>query len=595
MEKRLERIESTLSHLEESVRAMEARLERLERVDGEARPPVAGRSSVTLGETRTGPGEPLLIPAALPAPAAAIDTFGPVLPLAGRSILVLGGAFLVRILTEAGTLSPRAGVALGLLYAVSWLALADRAASRGRSLSAAFLAVSSLLIACPLVWEATTRFHAIAAPVGFVVLSALVALALTVGYRRRLRTLVWAATLLPIATGLGLFTAPGAAVPLCLFLLALGIATSILAESRAFAGPRWAAATAVDATLLLVVQLVARPGGAPEAYGSVPESSVLLLCLLLPLAYLAAFGFHSLVLKRAPDFFEGLQSAAAIAVGLGGALQLARGTPAEARIALAGVILGGATYLTALAFAERYPAQTGNFLYFSSLAPLLVLLSTGPTLPGPPAALLRNALAIFTAIAAVRFRRKALGIHSAVFLVAATAVSGFFQTSLACFLAAGLPPAIPGEVLREAIAAGVVYVILAIGARQESERWAARLPAALSAALALLGLGALVLVVLGRSSAISGDPGALAAARTAVLSISAVGLAYAGRRAARAELIWIAWALLAAAAGKILAQDLPSGRASTLFLSFLFYGAALILASRFLSRRREAAVVGAGR
>jgi hypothetical protein len=582
MENRLERIESSLSDLKEHVRALETRLQRLERADGGAvEPAVAVETAPPIDETV----RPAMSPGAA-LPTAGFDSFGPVLPLAGRSVLVLGGAFLVRILTEAGTLAPTAGVAVGLLYAVVWLALADRAAARGASLSAAFLGISSLLIACPLVWEATTRFRAVAAPVALAVLAALVALAVTVGYRRRLHSLVWAATLLPIGTALGLVTTPGAIVPLCLFLLALGVATSVLAEGGRFAGPRWAAAVAADGTLLLVVQLVARPGGAPESYGPIAASSVLVLCLLLPLAYLGAFGFHSLVLKRAPDLFEGLQSAAAIAAGLGGALQIAHGLPAESRIALAGVILGGATYLTAFAFAERHPSQTGNFLYFSSLAPLLVLISTGPTLPGPPAALLRNALAIFTAIAAVRFRRRALGIHSAVFLIAATAVSGFFQTSLACFLAPGLPPAIPGEVLREAIAAAAVYAILALGARDVSEKWAARLPAALSAGLALLGFGALVLVVLGRSSAIARDPGALAAARTAVLSISAVALAYAGRRGKRAELTWIAWALLAAGAGKILVQDLPSGRAATLFLSFLFYGAALILAPRFLGRRR---------
>jgi hypothetical protein len=588
MEKRLETIESSLSELRESVRALEKRLERLERAEGgSAEPALAARVAT--------PQTPIAAPAAPGAavpgadlPTVSLDAFGPVLPLAGRSVLVLGGAFLVRILTEAGTLSPTAGVALGLLYAIAWLALADRAAARGGSLSAIFLGISSLLIACPLVWEATTRFHAIPAPLAFVILAVLVALALAVGYRRRLRSLVWAGTLLPVATALGLFTVPGAVIPLCLFVVAVGVVTSILAEGGRFAGPRWPAALAADLTLLVAVQIVARPGGAPEGYGRLPASAVMLLSLLLPIAYLAAFGFHSLVLHRAPDLFEGLQSAAAIAVGLSGALRLSHGLPSESRIALAGVILGGATYLTALAIAERHPSEKGNFLYFSSLAPLLALLSTGPTLPGPPAVLLRNALAIFTAIAAVRFRRQALGIHSAVFLVAATAVSGFFQNSLACFLAPGLPRAIPLEVLRESAAAGIVYGILAVGASAVSDKWATRIPAALSAGLALLGLGALVLVVLGETTPVARDAGALAAARTAVLSVSAVALAYAGRRSGRIELTWIAWALLAAGAGKILVQDFPAGRASTLFLSFLFYGAALIFAPRFLARKREA-------
>jgi hypothetical protein len=337
--------------------------------------------------------------------------------------------------------------------------------------------------------------------------------------------------------------------------------------------------------LLLVIELVARPAGVPEGYGQLRASAVLLLGLLFPASFLTVIGFRALILRRAPDVFEGLQSAAAIAVGFGGALRLAHGLPAETPIAATGILLGGAAYLTALVIVERRPAQRAQFLYFSSLAPLLILLSSGPTLPGPPAPLLRNALAIFTAVAAVRFRRKVLAIHSAVFLAAATAVSGFFQTSLASFLAPKLPPAIPGHVLREATAAGIVYAILAVGARRESQKWSVRLPAAFAAALTLLGFGALLLVLLGRSPAIGPDPGALAAARTAVLSVSAVAVAFAGRRWGAVELSWIAWGVLAAGAGKILIEDLPSGRASTLFLSFFFYGAALILAARFLSRR----------
>jgi hypothetical protein len=585
---RLERLESSISELQKSVRDLEARLRLLElgspgESNAAATASSAQNARVAIREL---PDSSRLIGSApVPVPAVSFDLFGPVLPLAGRSVLVLGGAFLVRVLTEAGTLPPRAGVALGLLYALSWLALADRSAARGKPLSGVFLGVSSLLIACPLVWEATTRFHAVSPPVAITILAGLVILAFTVAVRRRLRLVAWAATLLPIATALGLFTVPGAAVPLCLFLIGLTIGTSALADSKTFAGQRWAAAVVADLTVFLVIELVSRPGGLPEAYGTLSRFAVIALALLLPASFLAAIALRALVLRRAPDIFEGFQSAAAIAVGLAGALRLAHGLPLEAPIALTGVMLGAAAYLTALLIVERAPEQRSQFLYFSSLAPLLILLSTGPTLPGPPAALLRNALAIFTATAAVRFRRKVLGLHSAVFLAAATAVSGFFQTSLACFLAPQLPPAIPGHVLREATAAGIVYAILAFGSRGEAEKWSVRLTAAFTAGLTLLGFGALLLVLVGRVPAISRDPGALAAARTAVLSASAVGVAFAGRRWSVVELSWIAWAVLAAGAAKILMQDLPSGRASTLFLSFLFYGAALIFAARFLSRR----------
>ncbi len=590
MDDRLERLESSISELQKSVRAIEARLRLLELAapfDSDAAAAAAAAAGAATKDMTLPDSSPLIGSAPAAVPEVSFEFFGPVLPLAGKSILVLGGAFLVRILTESRALPPRAGVALGLLYAVAWLALGDRSAARGNPLAGIFLGISSLLIACPLVWEATTRFHALPPPVSIALLAGLVVLALTVASRRRLRSVAWAATVLPIGTALGLFPVPGAVIPLCLFLIALAVATTALAGPRTVSGQRWAAAAVADVTGLFVVELAARPGGPPEAYVDLGRYFVLAIALLLPAALLATIAFRALYLRRAPDVFEGVASAAAIAIGLSGALRLARGGPAEAPIALTGVTFGAAGYLIALLIVERWPDQRGNFLYFSSLAPLFILLSTGPTLPGPPAALLRNVLAIFTAAAGVRFRRRALGIHSAVFLAAATAVSGFFQTSLACFLEPGLPPAIPLHVLREATAAGIVYVILAIGTRTESG-WSVRLPAAFSAALTLLGFGALLLVLLGRSTEIGRDPGALAAARTAVLSVSAVGIAFAGRRWTMVELTWIAWGVLAAGAGKLVVQDLPSGRASTLFLSFVFYGAALIFAARFLSRRPDA-------
>src|ERR1017187_6839673 len=49
-----------------------------------------------------------------------------VLPLAGRALLGLAGAYLLRALTESAVLSSGAGVAAGILYAVLWLGWAAR-------------------------------------------------------------------------------------------------------------------------------------------------------------------------------------------------------------------------------------------------------------------------------------------------------------------------------------------------------------------------------------------------------------------------------------------------------------------------------------
>ena len=55
--------------------------------------------------------------AAMPALAAALDPFRVVTDL-GRALIIVGGAFLLRALTQSGTWPPLAGVSMGLLYAL---------------------------------------------------------------------------------------------------------------------------------------------------------------------------------------------------------------------------------------------------------------------------------------------------------------------------------------------------------------------------------------------------------------------------------------------------------------------------------------------
>ncbi|HEX6642400.1 MAG TPA: hypothetical protein VF215_14875, partial [Thermoanaerobaculia bacterium] len=90
--------------------------------------------------------------------------------LIGRSVLIVGGAYLLRALTEMGFVAQRGGVVLAFLYAMAWIAIADRAFARGRRTAALFDAATAAMIAGALIWEATTRFH---------IFSALIAAALT--------------------------------------------------------------------------------------------------------------------------------------------------------------------------------------------------------------------------------------------------------------------------------------------------------------------------------------------------------------------------------------------------------------------------------
>ena len=86
-----------------------------------------------------------------------------VLSLTGRAVLILGGAFLLRAATESTTLPSQTGIALGLAYAIAWIVLAARAARNGQRTQAAFHCAVAAIVAYPIIWEATTRFHVLSA------------------------------------------------------------------------------------------------------------------------------------------------------------------------------------------------------------------------------------------------------------------------------------------------------------------------------------------------------------------------------------------------------------------------------------------------
>ena len=81
-----------------------------------------------------------------------------------------------------------------------------------------------------------------------------------------------------------------------------------------------------------------------------------------------------------------------------------------------------------------------------------------------------------------------------------------------------------------------------------------------------------------------GDPGRTASVRTAILAAVAVLLASCGRLPWLAGLVRLAYPVLAFSALKLVFEDLPNGRPSTLVATFVLYGAALTVVPRLLRR-----------
>jgi hypothetical protein len=122
----------------------------------------------------------------------------------------------------------------------------------------------------------------------------------------------------------------------------------------------------------------------------------------------------------------------------------------------------------------------------------------------------------------------------------------------------------------------------AAGPRNRAER----IPIAVLGFVALIGIGGGAVDLLALAFGTSGPTGAarLAAIRTAVLSASALALAWSRRRPFFGDLAWLPYPVLVAGGLKLVLEDLRTSGPAALVIAFGFYGAALILVPRVLRR-----------
>lgn len=524
-------------------------------------------------------------PAAAPAPAdgpdvAAFrpDLVGP-LGLVGRTFVVLAGAYLLRALAESGTVDRTTGVALGLAYAAAWTAAAWRVAPRNRP-SATSLGACTVLIAFPLLWEATTRFGLLTPQAGAAALTATTALVLLTAWRRDLHALAWIATIGACALAALLLVATGATVVFTVFLIAAGVAALWLGYDREWTALRWPVALVAD---LAVVGLAGRALTTPPR-----EAPLLVLAIqvLLLVGYLGSIAVRTLLRGREVLPFEAVQTAAILVAGLGGAMVVAHQTGTGALLlGLALLMLAQAGYAVALAFVDRHQGHGANFYFYTSLALVFMLTGSELVLGGPRLGVLWASLGILAAWAARRHGRGTLAVHSLVYVAAATVPSGLASASLAGLFASAESPWAPADAAAWAVLAAIAICWLL--SRPMTGQSAAAGPNLTRWALACMVAASVagVAVVLARSML----PPALglpllsaivATVRTGVLAAAAVAVAWLGRRAATLEFGVLLYPVLGWGAVKLLAEDVPTSPPLLLFVAFALYGGALIAGPR---------------
>jgi hypothetical protein len=582
MEERTSRLESAVAQLQLTVQTLQKRLDALEARDF-AR---ANATTEAAAEASTEAAH-----AAAPVRRRVKDQYDPIaiLSLAGRLLLVLAGGFFLRAITEAGTLSEPIGVSLAFAYAAVWLFMADRAGGRGLVPSAVSHALGATMVAFPLTLEATTRFKVLTGTSSALVIAVMTTALLFVAWRRRLRAVAWIAVIATLPISAILLIQTGVIVPFTVYLIALGVATLWLTYSIDWWGLRWPVALAAD----IAVAGVTLRAFSPE-HRDAPEIAAALQLLLL-FSYFGTTAYRTLIRGLGVSRFEIVQTTAALVVSLGGGYFMAQSIAANpALVGLSALLVGMACYGVALSAIAWREGDHLNFYYYTTLGLTLVLAGFALTGGGASIGAVFAVLAALAAFLWARFGRLYMLLHAAAYLVAAGIVSGAFAYGVRTIVAADEGAwLLPDAVLVLMLVSSALSAAFA-SKRPTSEdgefsvglRFIVILVCAWTVGGVLIGY---VAPVAGRMADGSVDPGVLATARTAVLSLSTILIAWMGRHARLREWGWLVYPLLVGIGFKLMTQDFKQSRPATLFIALALFGAALIVAPRLRRRVEKAA------
>jgi len=584
--------------LERRLGEFEARLDQLARELGEVRQ----RLRALEGDARTAPPSAVAsdrISGEVPREASGVRTPASLvsaraIALAGRTLVVLGGAYLLRAISEAALIPAPAGAAISLAYATGWLLQADRSASRGERLSAVFHGFAAVMIAYPLIFETTARFEILSPPVSAATLVCFAALGLAVAWRRSLWEVACLFAFLGPATALGLVVGTHAFQFFVIALLLMALPVELLAFRDRWLGLRLPAAVGLDLGVLMLFSAALRPDAPSEGYTAVSPAGAIGVGLALPVLYLGSIAARTLLRERLITPFEVVQATAALLVGVGGAVRvIAFGGAEPTAVGGAILVLGAACYAAAFASIDRRSGRGGNFYAYTTFAGLLVLVGSWMVLDGMLLVVGWSVLAVAALVLGGRFDRITLKFHGSLYLAAVVSVAGLVACASDGLLADAAGPWRPLTPVGAALTAVVAacYGILVGTRRTAPSGWVDLLPRAIVGALlvwCVAGVASGRLAgplarALGASGAVDGAA-SLAASRTMVLALLAVGLAWAGRRWVLQELTWLVYPLLIGGGVKLLLEDFRHGEPVTLFLGLALYGGALIVTPRLMRR-----------
>ena len=563
-------IASAVEQLSERVRELERRIAALEdHARGSNYPRLTGTEIQEPRVSTLGRGFPLL------------DVSSGAVPVLGKAVLGIAGAYLLRAIAELGTIPKLPVLFVAIAYAALWMVWAARTYTASRFASVTY-GITSTLILSPLLWESTVRFQVLSPTFAAVVMVAFMVLSLALAWQRDLQVIPWLATLATVITALALIIATHDLVPLTAALLAVALATEVAACLGHRLSLRAIPALAADFAVWLLVYVMTSSEGVPEGYHPTSPTTLVTFCLALLAIYGGSIGVRSFALRQRITFFEIGQAVLAFGLAAYGTMRATLGSAAPA-LGVLFLLLTAACYWGTLSrFAEE--SYTRNRRVSAYWAGALLLAGIFFLIPANLQAPFLCLAAAAAALVYTSTAKLSLGLHASFYLVAAAAVSPL-PTYAASALAGKVPGAPGRSVWIVTASAALCYVVGSRGAQDHGRRrllWVVP--------VALVGFAAAALVVAAIAGLSAGhlelSASRLSVVRTVVNCALAFALGFLGSRWHRVELGWVAYAAVAFGTLKLLFEDLRFGNAASLVVSLLFYGLVLILLPR-LTRRSQ--------
>jgi hypothetical protein len=498
------------------------------------------------------------------------------IPVLGRALLGLAGAYVLRALTESRVVPQHAGVLAAIIYAILWLVWAARTPT-ARRVEAALYSLTSALVLGPLLWESTIRFHAISTWAAAAVLFLFTVFGLVISWRKNLLLVATIATLTGVLTAVALLLGSHDVMPFTFLLLAIAAAVELSACLDHWLSERWLTAAAADLVVLLATYLVTNPYGLPEVYTPISHAALLAAQMALLVIYLASTIVRTLLRGFTFTSFETAQLALAFLLAVGGGLRLTggdfRGALAMAAVTL---ICAAACYLVPFTLLARRGEHGRNFHTYTTFGILLVVAGNLILLPGPAAAAVASALAI----ACLTGRPSALHWHGCLYLFVGLLASGALPASTSLLLGSGTEHTLPAAVFWEGAAALACYN-LAIRCEVPGSLLRALLAGAAFCLLAAISASALAAAYYG----IFGEAAPHAYSitlRTIVLALGALLLGWTAARRNWTELKPLVYLVMLLAGYRLLMVDLGQDHQAALVFPLVCYGTALMVLPRWM-------------